>query len=186
MVLWFQIPPCLSLVSAVCCQVEKSLRRADHLYRGVLPNVICPMSVIAKTRKGRSWPEIKSKRHEGEVVSLYVPCGITKTLVSKYERLTNQQSNQLFMQHISGWNGNCSTFCNPKVHYNFDKSPKLDPTMGDFTLHEGPWSCTDVCMMPYTWFSSFRRKMVPSKRRETLTHRHTSHPKVPETSAKTL
>jgi hypothetical protein len=43
---------CLSLVSVVCCQVV-SLRRADHSSRGVLPSVVCPMSVIVKPRKGR-------------------------------------------------------------------------------------------------------------------------------------
>jgi hypothetical protein len=82
---------CLSLKGAVCCQVERSLRRADHLSRGVLPNVICPVSVIAKTRKGRPWPGIESKRLRGDnVVPLHVPCGITKSLVSKYEQLTKQ------------------------------------------------------------------------------------------------
>jgi hypothetical protein len=37
-----RIPPkygCLSLVSGVCCQ--RSLRRADHSSRGVLPNAVC-------------------------------------------------------------------------------------------------------------------------------------------------
>ena len=40
-----------------------SLRRADHSSRGVLPTVVCPMSVIAKPRK--RWPRlgIGFKRH---------------------------------------------------------------------------------------------------------------------------
>jgi hypothetical protein len=31
----------LSLVSVVCCQVERSLRRAGPSSRGVLPSVVC-------------------------------------------------------------------------------------------------------------------------------------------------
>ena len=38
---------CLSLVSVVCCQ--RSLRRADHSSRGVLPSVVC-LSVIVRPR----------------------------------------------------------------------------------------------------------------------------------------
>jgi len=32
---------CLFLVSVLCCQVEVSLRLADHSSRGVLPSVVC-------------------------------------------------------------------------------------------------------------------------------------------------
>ena len=39
----------------VCCECcVLSLRRADHSSRGVLPSVVCPVSVIAKPRKWRS------------------------------------------------------------------------------------------------------------------------------------
>ena len=38
---------CLFVVSVVCCQ--RSLHRADHSSRGVLPSVVC-LSVIVKTR----------------------------------------------------------------------------------------------------------------------------------------
>ena len=31
---------CLSDVSVVCCQIEVSVRRADHSSRGVLPTVV--------------------------------------------------------------------------------------------------------------------------------------------------
>ena len=31
----------MSVMSVVCCQVERSLRRADHSSRGVLPTVVC-------------------------------------------------------------------------------------------------------------------------------------------------
>jgi len=55
---------CLFLVNVVCCQVERSLRRADHSSRGFLPSVVCPMSVIAKPRTGRPWLRIGSKRHK--------------------------------------------------------------------------------------------------------------------------
>jgi hypothetical protein len=41
---------CLSLVSVVCCEVDVSLRRADHSSRGVLQSVVC-LSVIAQTRQ---------------------------------------------------------------------------------------------------------------------------------------
>jgi hypothetical protein len=38
----------------VCCECcVLSLRRADHSSRGVLPSVVCPVSVIAKLRKSR-------------------------------------------------------------------------------------------------------------------------------------
>ena len=49
--LWVRIPPgkgSLSLVIVVSCQ--KFLGRADHLYKGVLPSVVC-LSVIVKPRK---------------------------------------------------------------------------------------------------------------------------------------
>jgi len=38
---WVRIPPraWMSVVGVVCCQ--KSLRRADHSFRGVLPTVVC-------------------------------------------------------------------------------------------------------------------------------------------------
>jgi hypothetical protein len=38
---------CLSLLSVECGQVERSLRRADHSSRGVLPSVVC-LCVIVK------------------------------------------------------------------------------------------------------------------------------------------
>ena len=38
---------CLSVVSVVCCQVERPLSRADHSSRGFLPSVVC-LSVILK------------------------------------------------------------------------------------------------------------------------------------------
>ena len=41
---------CLSVVSVVCCQAERSLRRADRPSRGVVPNVVSPMSVMGKPR----------------------------------------------------------------------------------------------------------------------------------------
>ena len=37
----------ISLVNAVCCQTDRSLRRADHSFRGVLPGAVC-LSVIVK------------------------------------------------------------------------------------------------------------------------------------------
>jgi hypothetical protein len=40
-------------VTVVCFQVERSLRRAGHSSRGVLPSVVCLKCVIAKPRKTR-------------------------------------------------------------------------------------------------------------------------------------
>ena len=37
------------LVSVVCCQVERSLRRADHSFIGILTTVVC-LSVIVNPR----------------------------------------------------------------------------------------------------------------------------------------
>ena len=42
----------------------RSLRRAYHSSRGILPSVVCLASVIAKPRKGRPWPRIGSKPHK--------------------------------------------------------------------------------------------------------------------------
>ena len=46
--------------------VWRSLRRADHSFRGVLLNVVCSMKVIAKPRKRRPWPRTVSKSHKEE------------------------------------------------------------------------------------------------------------------------
>lgn len=37
--------------------MQRSLRWADHLSCGILPNVVCQVSVIAKLRKGGHDPE---------------------------------------------------------------------------------------------------------------------------------
>ena len=47
-----------------CVVTKRSLRRADHPPRGVLPSVVCPVSLIARLRKERPWPGIVSKRHK--------------------------------------------------------------------------------------------------------------------------
>jgi len=44
---------CLSLMSVVCFQVKRSLSRADRSSRGFLLNVVGPVSVTVKPRKGR-------------------------------------------------------------------------------------------------------------------------------------
>ena len=49
-------------MSGVCCQVEVS-DQADHLTRGVLLSVLCPMRVIVKSHKGRPGPRIGPKCH---------------------------------------------------------------------------------------------------------------------------
>jgi hypothetical protein len=47
---------CLSFVTVIYCQVEVSVR-ADHSSGGVLPSVVCPMSVIAKPIVGGHDPK---------------------------------------------------------------------------------------------------------------------------------
>jgi hypothetical protein len=58
----------------VCClkmlRDGRSMCRADHLSREVLPSVVCPMSVIAKPRKGRPWPGIGWKSHKNKLKSI--------------------------------------------------------------------------------------------------------------------
>ena len=53
--LWVRIPPggygFLSLMSVVCVVRQRSLRRADHSSRGVLPNVVC-LSAIKEPYAG--------------------------------------------------------------------------------------------------------------------------------------
>ena len=51
----------ICLLWVLCVVRYRSLRLADHSSRGVLPSVVCLMSMIAKPRKGRSWPGIGSK-----------------------------------------------------------------------------------------------------------------------------
>ena len=46
--------------------VWRSLRRADHSFGGVVLSMVCPMRVIAKPRKGRPWPRMRSKPHKEE------------------------------------------------------------------------------------------------------------------------
>jgi hypothetical protein len=43
---------CLLLV--LCVFKLRSVRGADNSYRGTIPNEVCPMSVIAKPRKGEA------------------------------------------------------------------------------------------------------------------------------------
>jgi hypothetical protein len=41
----------VSLLRALCVVKEMSLRRANHLSKGVLQSVVCPVDVIAKRRQ---------------------------------------------------------------------------------------------------------------------------------------
>jgi hypothetical protein len=45
---------CLPLVSFVCLQVQVSASGAGQSFRGILPSVVCPMSVVVKLHKGRT------------------------------------------------------------------------------------------------------------------------------------
>jgi len=63
--MWVWIPPgAWIFVCCECCVL--SPRWADNSSRGVLPNVVCPISVIAKSRKGRPWTRNGSKCYKGE------------------------------------------------------------------------------------------------------------------------
>ena len=56
------------LLSCVLPVVRQgSLRRADPLFRGILPSVVCPVGMVANPRKGWLWPGIGSKRHKKKV-----------------------------------------------------------------------------------------------------------------------
>jgi len=53
----------VDVLSWVLCVVRwRYRRRSDYSSGGVLPSVLCPMSVIAKLRKERPWPGIWQKR----------------------------------------------------------------------------------------------------------------------------
>ena len=54
----------------------RALRLADHPSRGVLPSVMCPVSVIAEARKTWLWPWIGSNRHRRRRTwdDITVPC----------------------------------------------------------------------------------------------------------------
>jgi hypothetical protein len=54
------------LLWVLCVVRKRFLRRADYLYIGVLPSVLCPKIMITKSRKGRIWPGIRSPKRGGK------------------------------------------------------------------------------------------------------------------------
>ena len=56
--LWVRIPPMawIFVVSVVCCQVQRSLRRADHSSRGILPLWCFVVCDLETSRMRRPWP----------------------------------------------------------------------------------------------------------------------------------
>ena len=58
---------CLSLVSVVCCQVERLVRLADPSSRGVLPTVVCQLCVISTPQKwvgpGPRWDVVREEKN---------------------------------------------------------------------------------------------------------------------------
>lgn len=52
--------------SSLLAAMWRSLRRTDHSFTKVLLNVVCPVRVIAKPRKGRPWPIMGSKPNKEE------------------------------------------------------------------------------------------------------------------------
>jgi len=74
----------ISLLWVFCFQVEVSAW-AVHSSRRVLPTVLCPMSVIAKPRKGRPWHGIGSKRQRGKKNQTRILIlAITEELLAKF------------------------------------------------------------------------------------------------------
>ena len=72
--LWVRISPgghgYLSVVSVVFCQVEVSVRRADHLCREVLPNVVClcvcSRNLVNEETLARDWAAVtQGKKYKG-------------------------------------------------------------------------------------------------------------------------
>jgi len=57
----------ISLLWVLCVVRYRYLGRPDHSSRGVLSSVVSPMSVIAKPRTGRPWPEIGSKSNKEKI-----------------------------------------------------------------------------------------------------------------------
>jgi hypothetical protein len=53
----------LYLVSVVCCQLYRIMRRAHHSSRGFLPRVMCAISVITQPHQLRPWPGEESNHH---------------------------------------------------------------------------------------------------------------------------
>jgi hypothetical protein len=104
------------LLWVLCVLRYRFLGRADHSSRGDLPSVVCPMSVIAKSLKGRSWPEIWSrvarKGKENQLMDLFVYLLNFILLMWRIGRAPNiipihiQQDATLHSLFISG---NCST-----------------------------------------------------------------------------
>jgi hypothetical protein len=69
-----QTPPgtWICLLWVLCVVRYRSLRLANHSSRGILPIVVCPMSVIANPRKGRSWPGMGSKCCIKNYIHIYI------------------------------------------------------------------------------------------------------------------
>ena len=84
--LWVRIPPAAQKpVFSECCELSVILRRADHSSRGVLPSVVCPVSVIAKPRSGRPWFGIGPKRHsKKKIPSLKISPVVVASLNNKH------------------------------------------------------------------------------------------------------
>jgi len=62
----------LFLLWLLCVIRWRSLRVVDHLSRGYLPSVVCPLSVIAKPRKGTPCAGIGSKSYRNIYIYIYV------------------------------------------------------------------------------------------------------------------
>jgi len=67
------MPPgaCLSVVSVVCCQVERSLRRADHAFRGVLPTVMRSCVRSRSFKNEEAMARVGPQRHRQIYINIY-------------------------------------------------------------------------------------------------------------------
>jgi hypothetical protein len=96
--LWVRIP--LEAWMLLCVVRYRSLRRAHHSSRGVLPSVVRQMSVKAKLRKGWPWPGIGSKRNRE--TQLYVETLIPwdKVRVEQWQENYDPSRKWLILQTI--------------------------------------------------------------------------------------
>jgi len=94
----------------VCCQVV-CLLRADHSTRGILPSVVCQVSVIVQPRKGKPWPGIGSKRQRIKKKRVtYWLCVVESGETAK-QLLSESRNRQILWQSA--------------LHCRFYKSPQL-------------------------------------------------------------
>ena len=89
----------------LCVVKKNSLRWAEYSSRRVLLCMVCPLSVKARPRNGRSWPGSWSKRHKKKIVTINISNGFSQCKARKYGQGTkNWDSTQIiFLYEFSGF-----------------------------------------------------------------------------------